>query len=484
MNDNALINISSRMKNDFYVGVVGSVRSGKSTFIKRFIEKKVIPYIDDEFLKNKILDELPQTAEGKQIMTEEPKFVPQSALPLVINQETTINVRLVDSVGYIIDGAIGYQNDEGPRLVKTPWQEEAIPFKEAAEIGCKKVIENHSTIGILLTSDGSFGEFSRREYEKNEEMIVEELKNIDKPFVIILNTKDPNSKLAIDTKNKIEEKYDISCVCVNALEMDEIDIDNILTKALDEFSISELDMKIPSWINELNDENNLKVEINELISNSTMRFKKFKHVDLIKNEIINNRNIKDVQIESINPSTGSVSLVINVLDELYNNVLDELFGNKISTRSEFIKMLVELKEGKIEYDSIKKALQCAKTNGYGISFPNLCDMTLEKPEIIKQGSRYGIKLKAIAPSIHMIKVDVESTFEPIIGSEEQSKSLIEGMTNDIWNQEIFGRTISEVVNDGIKAKINMIPDQAKYKFRETLEKIVNNANGGLIAIIL
>ena len=485
MNNDALLSIVNRTKGEFFIGVVGSVRSGKSTFIKRFIEIKALPYINDEFLKNKVIDELPQSSAGKQIMTVEPKFVPQAALPLVINEETTINMRLVDSVGYVIPSAIGYSTEEGPRLVKTPWLEEPIPFKDAAELGTKKVIQNHSNIGIIITSDGSFGDFSRSDYEANERILIEELQSLEKPFVVVLNSATPNSNEAQIIKNSIEKNYDIPVLCINVIEMTDSDIDRILSKALEEFPISELDIKLPSWLSALDSTFSIKNSFNEAIDEATKAFKKFKHIEKIKAALSKNSEFKEVTISSIDPSIGKAEIKICCDDSLYYSILDDIFEEKIETRGDFIRILQEMKIGKKEYDNIKQALECVKQTGYGVSLPNKEEMTLAKPEVIKQGSRYGIKLKAIAPSIHMIKVDVESTFEPIIGSEEQSKNLMNSMDkDDIWDQEIFGRSISEVVNDGIKAKIHTIPEGAKAKFRETLEKIVNNGNGGLIAIIL
>ncbi len=485
MND-AMIKIANRTKGEFYLGVVGSVRSGKSSFIRRFIEVKALPLVDDEFLKNKIIDEMPQTSAGKQIMTVEPKFVPQNALPLMINEETTINIRLVDSVGYIIPTSSGYYNDDGPRLVKTPWYEEPVPFKDAAEIGTKKVIQNHSNIGVFVTSDGSFGDFTRDDYKINEGIIINELNALDKPFVIVLNSTMPKGEVANQIKKELEEKYDVSVIPINVLEMTDRDIDNILSRALDEFSIEQLDIKLPSWISCLSEENEIKENINKTILDTTETFKKFKHIENIKKNLLLNEYFIDVKISEIEPDTGKATLKVLCDDTLYEEIVDNALGCKVTNRGEFISILEEYRKSYNEYKNIKSAVESVNKTGYGIVVPQTNEMKLEKPIVSKQGGRYGIKLKAVCSTIHMIKVDIDSTFEPIIGTLEQSNMIIDNINNDedIWNQELFGKSLGEVINDGVKAKIHLIPENAKMKFKDTLEKVVNNGNGGLIAIIL
>ncbi len=492
VNNNILKDVGFRTNGELYIGVVGSVRSGKSTFIRRFIECKVSPYINDEDLKNKLIDDLPQSSEGKTIMTVEPKFVPSQPVYISVEEDINLNIRLVDCVGYVIPSSKGYVNDDGsPRLVKTPWKVDSIPFLEAATLGTQKVIENHSHIGVLLTSDGSFGEFSRDEYEEVEEKLVSELKDLNKPFVIVLNTKEPNSD---NTKNLVKDlfdKYDVNVVPVNAMEMTDSEIDLILQKSLEEFEITKLDINVPSWLKNLDNKFEIKKEFNDVLDMVTVDFRKFKHVNEIILTLKECNLFDEVTLSNLNSGTGEVVIDLSCNDELYNNVLESLLGDILTDREKFLDFVSKAVEYKEEYEKYKEAIECVKSTGYGISVPTTDNMTLTTPEIIKQGSRYGIRLKAIAPSIHMIKVDVESSFEPIIGTEEQSKILIDKIMADyekdpkeIWNSAIFGRKLCDVVNDGIKGKLYLLNEQTQYKFRESLEKVVNKGHGGLLAIIL
>ena len=478
---NIIRDVTFRTNGEMFIGVVGPVRSGKSMFIRKFMELKVLPFIDDVDLKNKVIDELPQSADGRVIMTVEPKFVPANAVMINVEDDLLLNVRLVDCVGYIIPTAKGYMNeDQSPRLVRTPWFNENIPFVDAATIGTKKVIENHSNIGIVMTSDGSFGEFSRHEYEKCEEEIIEEVKLLNKPFVIVLNTTFPNSQETINLVKRLEEKYDVAVVAVNVQELNEHDIDLILKNALSEFDINELNIKVPSWIQALRNDNVYKQEFNEIIASITGEYRKFKHLDQIKDALIEASELfEDVRVTNVDSSTGDIEITIDCSDELYHQIVRDLIGDSLEDHGKFIALLQDFTIAKKEYDCYKTALEQVKATGYGIAVPALEDMMLETPEIIKHGGRYGVKLKAIAPSIHMIKVDVESTFEPIIGTEEQSKKLIEtimiGYEDDptlIWNSEIFGRKLSEVVNDGIKAKLYLVPIMLNKNSESHLKKLL------------
>lgn len=492
MKNDVIRDVVFRTNGELYIGVVGSVRSGKSTFIRKFIETKVSPYVNDEELKNKLTDDLPQSSDGKTIMTVEPKFVPSNPVYISVDEEINLNVRLVDCVGYVIPSAKGYINEDGtPRLVKTPWKLESIPFEEAAALGTRKVMENHSHIGILFTSDGSFGEFSRKEYELVEEKLVDELKELDKPFVIVLNTANPNSQEAINLKEQLIIKYDVNVVAINALELSEDDIDNILKNALEEFDITKLDLNVPNWIKELDNSLEIKKQFNDVLDNVTLEYRKFKHVDKLRDALKESNLFESVVITELNSGTGEVVIELTCSDDLFNDCLQNLLGDIMNDRSSFIKFIQESIISNKEYHHYKDALESVKKTGYGISVPQVEEMTLGTPEIIKQSGRYGVKLKAIAPSIHMIKVDVESTFEPIIGTEEQSKILLEKIMADyekspetIWNSEIFGRKLCDVVNDGIKGKLYLLNEQTQFKFRESLEKVVNKGHGGLLAIIL
>lgn len=491
MNDIVLNDFIKRTKGEFYLGVVGSVRSGKSTFIKKFMELKILPYIKDDVVKNKIIDELPQTQAGKNIMTVEPKFIPSNTVSISLEEKLEMNVRLVDSVGFVIPKALGHFDEEGPRMVHTPWFEEAIPFKEAAEIGTKKVIQNHSTLGIMITSDGSFGEFTRSDYKTIEPALIDELKTYNKPFVVILNSKRPNDKETLEYKKEIEDEYLVTVLPINIEEMTNKDIDNILKSALVEFKIEEMNIFLPNWIDCLNSENKIKKEIDDFILNSTKNFKRFKDAENIKDKLKECPLFSEVEMTKLDPSEGKLDINVEVLDSLYDDLVNELAGDTIQDKGDFIKMLLEYNELKNDFGGLKVALEEAKQTGYGVALPNIKDMTLEKPEIIKQQNRYGVKIKAKAPSLHLIRVDVNSTFEPIIGTEEQCKALIENLITEdesnleqVWNSEIFGRKLKDLVVDGMKSKLYQMPSKVQLKLKDTLEKIINKGTGTLIAILL
>lgn len=480
--------ISERCGGDIYLGVVGAVRTGKSTFIKRFMENLVIPNIPDEFEKKRTLDELPQSAAGKTIMTTEPKFVPATAASIQID-DFSASIRMVDCVGYVIDAAKGYEDENGPRMVMTPWYSEPIPFVEAAEIGTEKVIKEHSTIGIVMTTDGSIGDIPRNEYVSAEEQVVEELKSIGKPFIVILNSVHPMLPETENLANKLKESYGVPVLPISVENMNEKEMYTILKEALFEFPIEGVKINIPEWIAILNHEHYLKKEYISRIKNSVIEINKLRDIDSITNGFKDCEYIDKSYISNVDTSLGEVTLQLDVPDGLYSKILNDIIGTDISSKANLLAMFQELTIAKHEYDQIKGALKMVKQTGYGIAAPTLADMKLETPEIIKQGSRYGVKLKAKAPSIHMIKVDVESTFEPIIGSELQSKELINYLTKDtnsenIWKSEIFGRSLDVIVQEGIQAKLSMMPDTIRYKLGQTLTKVINKGSNNMIAIVL
>ena len=482
--------ISKRGGGEIYLGVVGPVRCGKSTFIKKFIENMVVPNIEDEFTKKKCLDEIPQTAEGKTIMTTEPKFVPSQGATINVDKFET-NIKLVDCVGYIVPGSNGFEDENGnPRMVKTPWFQDAIPFVEAAELGTQKVIEDHATIGIVITTDGSFGELKRENYINAEEKIVNELKNINKPFIIVLNSSFPNKEDTINLKNELEVKYDTPVINLNIENMSEADITNILRVSLDEFKIEDILFNMPKWISELPKENEIKLSYLNSIKNTIISVDKLKDVKDIISNFENNEYIKEAYISELNPSTGIVKINIEEKENLFSDVISNIIGEDSISQSKLINIFTTYKETKEEYESTKKAMQMAIKTGYGIIYPELKDMKLGTPEVIKQGSRYGVKLKAVASSIHLMKVDVESTFEPIIGTESQSKELIDYIMKDykenpenIWHSEIFGRSLECIVKEGIQAKLSLMPDQTRNKLSQTVTKIVNKGSNNLIAFV-
>ena len=483
-------NIAKRSGGNIYLGVVGAVRTGKSTFIKRMIETLVVPNIEDEYEKKRALDEIPQSAAGKTIMTTEPKFIPNNTAKIQID-DFTCQIKLIDCVGYMIDNAIGATDENGPRMVKTPWYNEEIPFTEAAEIGTEKVIKEHSTIGIVVTSDGSFGEFQRNDYLNAEKRVIEELKSIGKPFIIILNSSHPNLPATEHLANDLKENYNVPVLPLNVENMNEKDMTNILREALYEFPVLEVRVNMPEWIAILNPDNNIKKSYINSIKESIVEIDKIRDINKITDHFLENEYIEKCYLSEIDTSTGIITVTLTAPIELYNQVLKELINVDIKSKADLLSLFQDFNVAKKEYDGIKYALKMVKQTGYGIATPSIEDMKLDNPEIIKQGPRYGVKLKAVAPSIHMIRVDVESTFEPIIGSEVQSKELIDYLTkdndtnpNEIWKSEIFGRSLDSIVQEGIQSKINLMPDNIRFKLQNTLTKVINKGSNNVITIVI
>ena len=483
--------IAKRGNGEIYLGVVGAVRTGKSTFIKRFIENLVVPNITDEYEKKHCLDEIPQSAQGKTIMTTEPKFVPSNGATIKVNEFET-SIKLVDCVGYVIPEANGFVDEDGnPRMVKSPWFEDAIPFVEAAEIGTEKVIKDHATIGIVVTTDGSFGEIKRESYIEAEEKVVSELKSIGKPFIVILNTVHPTNTETRELAKSLSDAYEVPVMPISAELMNEVEIMEILKTALYEFPVLDIKASIPEWVHVLPNNHMIKAEYLNKIRESVVSVDKIKDVDNILEHFNDSEFISNAYISELDASTGTITINLESTDELYKETLKSIMGDMVTTKAGLLKIFASYSENKEEMDSLKEAIKMAKTTGYGIVYPSLKELKLETPELVKQGSRYGVKLKAVASSIHMIKVDVESTFEPIIGSELQSKELINHLMKDyetdsksIWKSEIFGRSLETIVQEGIQAKLNMMPDNTRFKLKETVSKIVNKGSNTLIAIVI
>ena len=483
-------NIAKRSGGDIYLGVVGAVRTGKSTFIKRMVETLIVPNIEDEYERKRALDEIPQSAAGKTIMTTEPKFVPNNTAKIKID-DFTCNIRLIDCVGYMIEKAQGATDENGPRMVKTPWYTEEIPFVEAAEIGTEKVIKDHSTIGIVVTTDGSIGDFEREDYIEAENRVIEELKNIGKPFIVILNSTHPTLPETQKLAESLKETHQVPVLPISIEAMNEKDMYNILREALYEFPVLEVKVNMPEWIAILNHDHPVKQNYINVIKESVVEIDKLKDIEHITDHFLNNEMIEKAYLSEVDPSTGVITINLTAPANLYNQTLTEIIKVDIKSKADLLALFQEYNVAKKEYDQIKYALKMVKQTGYGVATPSIEDMKLDKPEIIKQGPRYGVKLKAVAPSIHMIRVDVESTFEPIIGSEVQSKELIDYLTkdkdknpNDIWKSEIFGRSLDSIVQEGIQAKINMMPDNIRLKLQTTLTKVVNKGSNNMIAIVI
>lgn len=482
--------IATRTGGDLYLGVVGAVRTGKSTFIKKVIETLVVPNIEDEYERKRALDEIPQSAAGKTIMTTEPKFVPSNAATIKIDG-FDVSIRLIDCVGYVIKDSLGYETEDGPRMVKCPWYDEEIPFIEAAELGTEKVIKEHSSIGIVISTDGSFTEISRNSYEEAEERVVSELKEMGKPFIVILNSSHPFNKETEILAQSLRESYEVPVLPMNIESMNEKDIESILKEALYEFPILEVDVELPDWIYALSKNHWLKKIYTDYIRETVIEVDKLKDVEKITSSFKECEYISKAFVSDVKTETGIVTIRLESKEGLYDQVLTEMIGVNASSKAEMLKLFQDYKEIKEEYSQFKSALKMVKQTGYGIASPTLADMKLDTPEIIKQGSRYGVKLKATAPAIHMIRVDVESTFEPIIGSELQSKELINYLMKDydespenIWKSEIFGRRLDTIVKEGISAKLSLMPENIRFKLSQTLNKIVNKGSGNLIAFVL
>ncbi len=484
--------IAVRTGGDIYIGVVGPVRTGKSTFIKKFMELLVLPNIENDYKKERSVDELPQSAGGRTIMTTEPKFVPNEAVNITLNGNIKLKTRLVDCVGYLINGALGSQEDDMPRMVKTPWSQEEIPFEQAAEIGTKKVITEHSSLGMVITTDGTITEISREDYKPAEERVVNELKELNKPFVMILNSRNPESSECQTLAKQLEKKYDTQVIPMSCEDMSLDDLNNIFVKLLYEFSVDRVNINLPKWVNGLPLENELKYSLFTTVRDT------FKDVNKIidvkeKYKLLkeNNENIENVNIGEIDLGSGIVRVDISLKDSLFYNVLSEMTGVKINNEEELFSSIIDFAKIKKEYDKMAYALHEVYERGYGIVNPGIDDLILEEPEIVKQGNKYGVKLKAKAPSIHMLKIDTETEVSPIVGSERQSEDLVKYLLSEfeenpkkIWESNIFGKSLHELVNEGLQNKLARMPEDAQGKLRDTIERIVNEGSGGLICIIL
>ena len=483
--------IAERTGGDIYIGVVGPVRTGKSTFIKRFMQSLVLPNIDDQYSKERAKDEMPQSAAGKTVMTTEPKFVPDEAVTVKFEDNISMRVKMIDCVGYIVSEALGTLENGQERMVNTPWQEEPMPFVQAAEYGTEKVIKDHSTIGVLVTTDGTVGEISRESYIPAEERVVAELKAIGKPFVIVLNSAEPSSDVAIALAYELEEKYNAPVALVSCVDLDFEDISHILELVLKEFPVGEIQFKIPSWIATLEGIHPVKSSLKITVSKIAEGIKKIGDIKASLDRLDENEFIESYAISEINLGNGIASISLNFSDELYYSVLSELTGFEISGESELIELLKDLSAMKAQYERVAEALSMTEEKGYGIVMPSKEELRLDAPEIIKQNGGYGVKLSASAESIHMIRANIKTEINPIVGTEQQSEEMVKYMLKEfeadpqeLWNSNMFGKTLYELINDGLYSKLEHMPEDSRAKLSETLERIINEGSNGLICILL
>ena len=480
--------IQARTGGDIYIGVVGPVRTGKSTFIRRFMEVVALPQISESH-QAEIRDQLPLSGSGKIITTIETKFIPKEAIPITLGEDLKVKIRLIDSVGFLVKDAAGHMEDRKERMVKTPWFEQAIPFREAARIGTQKVIEEHSTIGIVLTSDGSFGELPRENFLEAEEKSIQELKKQQKPFIVLVNSRLPYKDEALKVAEQIRQKYQVTALTVNCDQLRKEDIARILESVLYEFPVSQIQFFIPRWVEMLPMNHELKQQILAQISS---RMKEMRHIrDITKESVqLAGPYVQDSLLEDIGLSDGIVKIRIRIKDEYYYRMLSQMSGTEMENEYELIHTIRELVYMKEEYVKVQAALESVRGSGYGVVVPRLDEIEIAPPEVIRQGNKYGVKIKSKSPSIHMIKANIETEIAPIVGTEQQAKDLIEYIDKgsqrgeSIWETNIFGKSIEQLVQDGIRSKIAAISEESQVKLQDTMQKIVNDSKGGLVCIII
>lgn len=490
-NVNIYNDIQQRTGGDIYIGVVGPVRTGKSTFIKKFMDSLVLPNIGDSSKRERATDELPQSASGRTIMTTEPKFIPENAVEINLPNNAHFKVRMIDCVGYIVPSSLGYIENDQPRMVKTPWFPQEIPFNMAAEIGTQKVINEHSTIGLIVTTDGSISDIPRSEYAEAEERVVRELRELNKPFVVLLNCTEPEAQTSRELANELTVKYDVPVMPVNCLELDEDKIKNILSQILFEFPLREVCVELPGWVTGLDRKHWLKRDIFDFIAKKAASLARVRDVSGFAADMKDCKFLEYAHMTNINLAQGMASVCAVVQNDMFYKILAENTGLEIKNQEDLMKSFTELSSIKKSYDRIKDAIDEVEATGYGIVMPTMEELTLEEPEIMKQGGKYGVRLKASAPSIHMMKANINTEVAPLVGSESQSEDLVmyllkefEENPTKIWESNIFGKSLHELVNEGLHNKLFRMPTDARMKIQETLEKVINEGCSGLICIIL
>ncbi|GHV38649.1 stage IV sporulation protein A [Clostridia bacterium] len=483
--------IAERTGGDVYLGVVGPVRTGKSTFIKRFMDLLVLPNIENQYDKERAKDELPQSAAGRTIMTTEPKFIPGEAVPITVGGNVKFNARLIDCVGYLVPGAIGHLDGETPRMVSTPWSDDKIPFAEAAETGTRKVINDHSTVGVVITTDGSISDIPREDYIDAETRVITELKAINKPFVLILNTTKPYSTETETLRRALSEKHGTPALALNCAQLKPSDIDDIMQTALYDFPVSEVRVNLPKWFETLPHNHWLKVSIVAAVREASKGFGKLREVNGAIASLSANEYISKAYVDKIVLGEGAALTSATIDEDLFYKVLSEMTGLPISGEHQLISTMKVLSENNREYDKVKFALSEVRQKGYGIVTPATDEMRLDEPKLVKHGSRYGVKIKASAPSIHLIRADIETEISPIVGTEKQSQDLLEYLGKEmkenpvnIWELNMFGKSMHDMVKDGLQSKLFRMPEDAQIKLQEALQKIVNEGGGGIFCVLL
>ncbi|MCL1852282.1 MAG: stage IV sporulation protein A [Peptococcaceae bacterium] len=485
--------IAERTGGDIYFGVVGPVRSGKSTFIKRFMELLVLPNIENVFEKERARDELPQSGGGKRITTTEPKFIPSEAVEILLKDTLHMNVRLVDCVGYAVEGALGFEGEDSDemRMIHTPWSDEAMPFQEAAEMGTRKVIIDHSTLGIVVTTDGSLSEIPRESYVDAESRVIAELKDLGKPFIVLMNTSRPFAETTLELCRSLAMEYSVPVIPMDCMEMTSNDISQFLEELLYEFPVTEVNIELPKWVEELDSSHPVRCGFDESINNAVSQIKRIRDIDYSLETLAECPYADEVYLVETDLGTGCSEIRVTAQKELFKKVMEEMTGMEIEGDHTLLRLILDYSKAKKEWDKLAQAFEEVKENGYGVVTPQIDEMLLEEPELVRSGGHYGIKLKASAPSLHILRADVTTEITPLIGTEKQAEELVkyilDGFESDpkkVWESNIFGKSLHDLVREGIQTKLYKMPDNVQSKLQDTLQRIVNDGNGGLICIII
>jgi len=486
--ENIYADIACRTGGNIYIGVVGPVRTGKSTLIKRIMEKMVIPNIDDPFRQERARDELPQSGSGKTIMTSEPKFVPEEAVEVSPDGKTKLRIRMIDSVGYMVDGAVGAEEDGQPRMVTTPWFDEEIPMTQAAELGTRKVMDEHASIGLVVTTDGSVTDIPRRDYEAAEERSIRDMQATGKPFLVVINTRNPSFAEAKKLKEQLYEKYGVDAHIADCQSLDEEGISRLLQSLLYAFPMKQLHVYMPRWVDALEADHPMKTAIYQALLQRAGEIGNLAQAEVCLGKLKELEQVLDFHIRGADLATGTVSCVLTFPEQLFYEILSSRAGLEIKNDAQLLQLLTDLARIKGEYDQIADALSAVQATGYGVVMPRQNEMKLEKPEVVKKGGTYGVKLKAAAPSIHMMRVDIDTEISPMVGDEKQSKDLIAYLGGEepekLWQSNIFGKSVYDLIQEGLTAKLVQLPEDVRSKFRGTLTRIVNDGANGLICLIL